>query len=97
MVRCDNKDNLQDSAPCENCINTITNLNIKKIIYSSINNTFIRSIPEDLVPSHISAGNKFLIKNLQKTQTKTVREEKTKIKPKIQEKETKKTKKTKKI
>jgi deoxycytidylate deaminase len=82
VVRCDSKDNLQDSAPCQSCIDTITSLNIKRIIYSSTNNTFISSNPENLVPSHISAGNKFLKKN-KKTEEKSIikkTEEKTKIK-----------------
>lgn len=83
VVRCDSKDNLQDSAPCQSCIDTITSLNIKRIIYSSTNNTFISSNPENLVPSHISAGNKFLKKKSIKSNPKPNEEksqEKTKIK-----------------
>lgn len=64
VVRCDSKNNLQDSAPCQNCLNTIIYFNIKRIVFSSKNNEFISCSPCDLEISHISAGNKFLKKRL---------------------------------
>jgi deoxycytidylate deaminase len=63
VVRCDNKENLQDSAPCQNCLETIIDLNIKRIVFSSKDNTFISASPKNLEIHHISAGNKFLKKN----------------------------------
>ena len=66
MVRCDGKNNLQDSAPCENCLKTIIHLNIKRIVFSSKDNTFISIDPEKLEIKHESAGNKF-IKRTSKT------------------------------
>lgn len=63
VVRCDNKENLQDSAPCQNCLNTIIDLNIKRIVFSSKDNTFISTSPNTLEIQHISAGNKYLKKS----------------------------------
>ena len=63
MVRCDNKNNLQDSAPCEKCLSTIIDLNIKRIVFSSKDNKFISISPRDLEIKHESAGNKFIKRN----------------------------------
>jgi len=65
-VRCDSKENLQDSAPCQNCLNTIIQLNIKRIVFSSKDNTFISASPESLQINHISAGDKYLNKTKNK-------------------------------
>ena len=62
-MRCDSNNKLQDSAPCENCLELIINLNIKRIVFSSKNNTFISAIPSELTIKHISAGNKFIKNN----------------------------------
>ena len=62
VVRCDSKNNLQDSAPCQNCLNTIIDLNVKRIVFSSKDNTFISADPKELNIVHESAGNKFLTK-----------------------------------
>tara|TARA_Y100000816_G_C26047260_1_gene548850 strand:+ start:237 stop:695 length:459 start_codon:yes stop_codon:yes gene_type:complete len=62
VVRCDSKNNLQDSAPCHSCLNMIILLNIKRIVFSSKENTFISSDPIKLNINHVSAGNKFLNK-----------------------------------
>jgi len=64
VVRCDNNFKLQDSAPCQNCLNTILELNIKRIVFSYKDNTFISCNPKELTINHISAGNNF-IKRLQ--------------------------------
>ena len=64
MVRCDNNSKLQDSAPCQNCLSTILELNIKRIVFSYKDNTFISCNPKELTINHISAGNNF-IKRLQ--------------------------------
>ena len=59
-MRRDNKENLKDSAPCVNCLNTMINLNIKRIVFSSTDDTFISCSPCDLTLEHLSAGEKFL-------------------------------------
>jgi deoxycytidylate deaminase len=64
VVRCDNNSKLQDSAPCQNCLSTILELNIKRIVFSYKDNTFISCNPKELTINHISAGNNF-IKRLQ--------------------------------
>ena len=63
-MRCDNNSKLQDSAPCQNCLTTILELNIKRIVFSYKDNTFISCNPKELTINHISAGNNF-IKRLQ--------------------------------
>ena len=65
-MRCDNKENLQDSAPCKECLTTIIELNIKRIVFSSKDNTFISANPKNLNILHESAGNKFLNKRNKK-------------------------------
>ena len=60
MVRCDNNSKLQDSAPCQNCLTTILELNIKRIVFSYKDNTFISCNPKELTIHHISAGNNFI-------------------------------------
>jgi deoxycytidylate deaminase len=62
VVRCDNNNNLQDSAPCQNCLKMLIELNIKRIVFSSKNDTFVSSNPKLLSPMHVSAGNKFINK-----------------------------------
>jgi hypothetical protein len=69
-VRCDNNSKLQDSAPCQNCLNTILELNIKRIVFSYKDNTFVSCNPKELTINHISAGNNF-IKRLQTKNTPT--------------------------
>jgi hypothetical protein len=69
-VRCDNNSKLQDSAPCQNCLNTILELNIKRIVFSYKDNTFVSCNPKELTINHISAGNNF-IKKLQTNNTPT--------------------------
>ena len=68
VVRYDNKENLQDSAPCQQCLNTIIYLDIKRIVFSSKDNTFISDSPKNLKIQHTSAGNKFLKKEEIKNQ-----------------------------
>ena len=59
-MRCDNNSKLQDSAPCQNCLTTILELNIKRIVFSYKDNTFISCNPKELTINHISAGNNFI-------------------------------------
>ena len=70
-MRCDNNSKLQDSAPCQNCLTTILELNIKRIVFSYKDNTFISCDPKELTINHISAGNNF-IKRLE-TNTKNTK------------------------
>ena len=72
VVRCDNKNNLQDSAPCQNCLNTIIQLKIKRIVFSSKDNTFISINPIMLEIQHISAGSKFLKKSDEKKKKENI-------------------------
>ena len=67
-MRYDSKENLQDSAPCQECLNTIIYLNVKRIVFSSKDNTFISENPKNLTIQHTSAGNKFLKKEKIKQQ-----------------------------
>ena len=60
VVRCDNNLKLQDSAPCQSCLATILELNIKRIVFSYKDNTFISCNPKELTINHISAGNNFI-------------------------------------
>ncbi len=59
-MRCDSNSKLQDSAPCQNCLTTILELNIKRIVFSYKDNTFISCNPKELTINHISAGNNFI-------------------------------------
>ena len=68
-MRCDSNSKLQDSAPCQNCLTTILELNIKRIVFSYKDNTFVSCNPKELTINHISAGNNY-IKRLQ-TNTNT--------------------------
>ena len=63
MVRCDKNNNLQESTPCYNCLSTIIELDIKRIVFSSSNNLFISCNPKELKINHISSGNRHLINN----------------------------------
>ena len=59
-MRCDNKNNLLDSTPCINCLTTILELNIKRLVFSFKDNTFISCNPKELTINHISSGNNYL-------------------------------------
>jgi len=60
VVRCDKNNKLQDSAPCCNCVKILVELNIKKIVYSSVNNTIVSINPKDITLNHISSGEKMI-------------------------------------
>jgi len=72
-VRCDNNLKLQDSAPCQNCLTTLLELNIKRIVFSYKDNTFISCNPKELTINHISAGNNFIkrLNNINNTTNNT--------------------------
>jgi len=79
-VRCDNNSKLQDSAPCQNCLTTILELNIKRIVFSYKDNTFISCNPKELTINHISAGNNYIKRLETNTNTNTNTNTKTKNK-----------------
>lgn len=82
VVRYDNNNNLQDSAPCQNCLNMMIYLDIKRIVFSSKDNTFISENPKNLTIKHESAGNKFLRKTKNKIEEENKKQEKIKNKKK---------------
>ena len=55
-------------------------LDIKRIVFSSKDNTFISENPKNLTINHESAGNKFLRKTKNKTQEENKIKHKNKIK-----------------
>ena len=61
-MRCDNKNNLLDSSPCINCLATLLDLNIKRIVFSHKDNTFMSCNPKDLTINHISSGANYIKK-----------------------------------
>lgn len=61
-MRCDNKNNLLDSTPCMNCLATLLDLNIKRIVFSHKDNTFMSCNPKDLTINHISSGANYIKK-----------------------------------
>jgi hypothetical protein len=60
IVRQDAVGNLQESAPCLDCLHVINTLNIKKIIFSSNDNTFKTYKPNECEICHESQGRKYL-------------------------------------
>jgi len=62
VVRCDNNNNLLDSTPCINCLATLLDLNIKRIVFSHKDNTFMSCNPKDLTINHVSSGANYLKK-----------------------------------
>ena len=71
VVRCDKNNNLQDSAPCCNCLNTMIELNIKRIVYSSSDNDILSANPKDLKIDHLSSGERLLRKRNMKNKNKS--------------------------
>tara|TARA_Y100001935_G_scaffold247009_1_gene242314 strand:+ start:245 stop:535 length:291 start_codon:yes stop_codon:yes gene_type:complete len=64
VVRCDKNNKFQESAPCNRCLETIILLNIKRIVFSSINNTFVSTTPQNLKINHTSSGSRHITKTL---------------------------------
>ena len=60
IVRCNANGDYQDSAPCQDCFTVIKELNIKNLIYSSIDNTFKICKTTDYIPRQLSQGRKYL-------------------------------------
>lgn len=62
IVRINSQGFIRDSAPCMHCLNMIKKLNIKKIIYGTNEGTLIKCNPKNYNTSHISNGNRSLIR-----------------------------------
>ena len=62
VVRCDTNNKLQDSTPCQNCLLCLIELNIKRIVFSYKDNSFMSCNPNNLTIYHISTGNNYLKK-----------------------------------
>lgn len=62
VVRCDINNKLQDSTPCQNCLHCLIELNIKRVIFSYKNNSFMSCNPNNLTIYHISTGSNYLKK-----------------------------------
>lgn len=71
IVRRDTKGCMQDSAPCKDCHATILDLNIKKIVYSSINDNIIVCKPCNYQTEHECQGKKHLKDITNKTRKKS--------------------------
>ena len=76
VVRCDTNNKLQDSTPCQNCLHCLIELNIKRIVFSYKDNSFMSCNPNNLTIYHISTGNNYLkkleaLKNQIKTHKKS--------------------------
>ena len=59
IVRTDTDGNYRNSAPCINCFKMISDLNIKKIIFST-DNDFESYKTSEFTTKHISHGNRYL-------------------------------------
>ena len=57
----DNKGNFKNSAPCSNCASVLSDLNIKKIVYST-DDGFVSIKTENYKTEHISHGNRHINK-----------------------------------
>jgi deoxycytidylate deaminase len=64
VVRRDAYGNFTNSAPCMNCFKVISELNIKKIVYSIEDNKFTMCKPCDYETKHISVGNRILLNEI---------------------------------
>ena len=65
IVRTDKKSNLQDSAPCQDCLCLISNLKIKRVVFSCSDNTFTSCPPCEITTTHMSAGNRQIMKSIE--------------------------------
>jgi hypothetical protein len=59
IVRTDSEGNYRNSAPCQSCFNVISELHIKKIVFTAENDFEIHKTSE-YHANHISHGNRYL-------------------------------------
>jgi len=77
VVRCDTNNKLQDSTPCQNCLLCLIELNIKRIIFSYKDNSFMSCNPHNLTIYHLSTGAIYLKKvELKKVENNKTQEKK---------------------
>ena len=72
VVRLDAYGKFTNSAPCMNCFKVISELNIKKIVYSIEGNDFNMCKPCEYQTKHLSVGNRLLLNNI--SNTKNIKE-----------------------
>jgi len=68
IVRTDKLRNYKQSAPCNDCLNIIKLLNLKKIVYSCDNNKFAVCKPTEYSPVHVhySLGRRYINERMNK-------------------------------
>ena len=64
VVRLDAYGRFTNSAPCMNCFKVISELNIKKIVYSMDDNKFNMCKPCEYETTHLSVGNRLLVNEI---------------------------------
>ncbi len=64
IVRVDSNNELQESAPCVDCMNTIHNLQIKRIVHSTNGGEIIIRQPSNYNSEHVTTGRREIIKNI---------------------------------
>ena len=64
VIRRDACGKFTNSAPCMNCFKVISELNIKKIVYSMDGNEFNMCKPCEYKTKHLSVGNRILLNEL---------------------------------
>ena len=61
VVRLDSKNELQESAPCMDCMNLIQGLHIKRVYHSTNGGNITMCQPCDYQTNHVTTGKKLLI------------------------------------
>ena len=61
VVRRGRLDDIRNSAPCIHCHKMISQLNIKRIVYSNDDGNFISCKPRDYFTTRITSGNSYLL------------------------------------
>lgn len=66
VARRSNKNSIRDSTPCVDCYNFITQIGIKKVVYSMNNGVIVKRRIEDLKPYGETLGRRFINKGYKK-------------------------------
>jgi len=56
VVRIGKDGTLRNSRPCNNCLDTMINYKIKKVLYSTEDGRIIAENPKDMEKTHVSSG-----------------------------------------
>ena len=62
VVRTDAKYEYKESAPCCHCMKVLKDLRVKRIVYSSSDGSFASTSPFTYSTTHVSVGNRHLLK-----------------------------------